>query len=79
MRLDTAEYPREVHQYELYYNNTEVDRKIFEIATNDHFKAYREIVHRAMKCSAVGTFTIIQKKGEKLINKREIILKNVTF
>lgn len=79
MRLDAADYPREVHQYELYFSGAEVNRKIFEIATNDHFKAYREIVNRAMKCSVVGTFTIIQKKGEKLINKCEIILKNVTF
>lgn len=79
MKLQSADYPREIHQYELYFSGEKTNKKIFEISTNDHFKAYREIVHKAIKYSVVGTFAIVQKKGEKLINKREITLKNITF
>lgn len=79
MKLQSADYPREVHQYELYFSGEKTNQKIFEIATNDHFRAYQEIINKAVKYSVVGVFTIIQKKGDKLINKREIILKNVMF
>lgn len=79
MRMQSADYPREVHQYELYFHGHDKHLKLFEIATNDHFRAYREIINKAMRYSVVGVFEIIQKKGEKLINKREIIFKNVMF
>ena len=79
MRMQSADYPREVHQYELYFHGHDTHKKIFEMATNNHFRAYHEIINQAMRYSVVGVFEIIQKKGEKLVNKREIVLKNVMF
>ena len=69
----------EIHNYELWFKGEVVNQKIYEMASKNHFTAYRELLFQAMRHSVVGVFEIVQKNKNKLICKRKIILEKAIF